>query len=111
MRTVSDAERIVQVLGFAVLLCLPVGLFADTSAPLVGSGPAEIPPPLFRDVSVHDPSVIKDGETYWIIGSHLASAWSTDLLQWGDQGQPLKLEFSDTGRLGCAVRFGQEERT
>ncbi|WP_078394419.1 glycoside hydrolase family 43 protein [Shouchella patagoniensis] len=36
----------------------------------------------FGDVSVHDPSVVKDGETYYIFGSHLASAKSDDLMHW-----------------------------
>ncbi|WP_440905894.1 LamG-like jellyroll fold domain-containing protein [Catenovulum sp. SX2] len=40
----------------------------------------------FEDIGVHDPSVIKavvDGvETYYIYGSHLAAAKSTDLINW-----------------------------
>lgn len=33
-------------------------------------------------VSVHDPSIIKDGDTYYIFGSHMAWAKSTDLVNW-----------------------------
>ncbi len=33
-------------------------------------------------VSVHDPSVVKDGDTYYIFGSHKAFAKSTDLINW-----------------------------
>ncbi|WP_374956486.1 glycoside hydrolase family 43 protein [Orenia metallireducens] len=33
-------------------------------------------------VSVHDPSVIKADSTYWVFGSHLASAYSKDLINW-----------------------------
>lgn len=36
----------------------------------------------FRNVSVHDPSIVKDGDTYYIFGSHLAGAKSTDLMNW-----------------------------
>jgi len=36
----------------------------------------------FRDVSVHDPSVIRVDDTYYIFGSHLAVAKSTDLMNW-----------------------------
>lgn len=38
----------------------------------------------FGRVSVHDPSIVKDPETgtYYIFGSHLAFAKSTDLLSW-----------------------------
>ncbi|MBY8911934.1 glycoside hydrolase family 43 protein [Bacillus sp. YC2] len=38
--------------------------------------------PVFSEVSVHDPSVIKTGETYYVFGSHLASAKSKNLMQW-----------------------------
>lgn len=33
-------------------------------------------------VSVHDPSVLKANGTYYIYGSHMASAYSSDLLKW-----------------------------
>lgn len=39
-------------------------------------------PPVFEDVTVHDPSVMKADGRYYIIGSHLASASSSDLLKW-----------------------------
>ncbi|MGO4787146.1 LamG-like jellyroll fold domain-containing protein [Paenibacillus sp. 2KB_20] len=39
--------------------------------------------PIFREASVHDPSVIKTGDTYYVFGSHLAAAKSKDLMSWG----------------------------
>jgi arabinan endo-1,5-alpha-L-arabinosidase len=36
----------------------------------------------FAEVGVHDPSVIKAGSTYYVFGSHLAAAKSTDLVNW-----------------------------
>ncbi|MEK5032618.1 glycoside hydrolase family 43 protein [Paenibacillus sp. FSL R7-0302] len=39
-------------------------------------------PPKFGNVSVHDPSVIKVEDTYYVFGSHLASAKSKDLMAW-----------------------------
>ncbi|SFV11260.1 LamG-like jellyroll fold domain-containing protein [Pseudoduganella namucuonensis] len=39
-------------------------------------------PVAFQNASVHDPSVIKSGGTYYVFGSHLASAKSTDLMKW-----------------------------
>ena len=33
-------------------------------------------------VSVHDPSVIKDGNTYYIFGSHIEAARTNDLQNW-----------------------------
>ncbi|RAR42891.1 family 43 glycosylhydrolase [Paenibacillus sp. MDMC362] len=38
--------------------------------------------PIFREASVHDPSVIKTGDTYYVFGSHLAAAKSKDLMSW-----------------------------
>lgn len=38
--------------------------------------------PVFREASVHDPSVIKAGDTYYVFGSHLAAAKSKDLMKW-----------------------------
>ncbi|WP_172251752.1 family 43 glycosylhydrolase [Saccharibacillus deserti] len=38
--------------------------------------------PAFREASVHDPSVIKVGDTFYVFGSHLAAAKSKDLMNW-----------------------------
>ncbi len=56
------------------LSLLALGLAAATL-------PAQ-PAPTFTDVTVHDPSVIKDGSSYWVFGSHMAAAHSTDLMNW-----------------------------
>ncbi|PLS80027.1 MAG: glycoside hydrolase family 43 [Chloroflexi bacterium] len=40
------------------------------------------PPPTFKDAAVHDPSVIKVDDTYYVFGSHLAAAKTTDFMQW-----------------------------
>jgi arabinan endo-1,5-alpha-L-arabinosidase len=39
-------------------------------------------PVTFSNASVHDPSVVKSGDTYYVFGSHLAAAKSTDLMNW-----------------------------
>lgn len=36
----------------------------------------------FTNVGVHDPAVIKVGDTYYVFGSHLGAAKSTDLMKW-----------------------------
>lgn len=36
----------------------------------------------FDEVSVHDPSIIKVDDTYYVFGSHVAAAKSTDLKNW-----------------------------
>lgn len=33
-------------------------------------------------VSVHDPSIVKDGDTYYIFGSHMSAAKCDDLMSW-----------------------------
>lgn len=38
--------------------------------------------PIFKEVSVHDPSIIETNGTFYVFGSHLASAKSNDLMQW-----------------------------
>lgn len=38
--------------------------------------------PVFQDVSVHDPSVLRVGDHWYVFGSHLAVAKTTDLLRW-----------------------------
>lgn len=38
--------------------------------------------PLFTNASVHDPSIIKVRDTFYIFGSHLAAAKSKDLMAW-----------------------------
>lgn len=36
----------------------------------------------FKNVSVHDPSIVEHDGTYYIFGSHLAGAKTTDLMNW-----------------------------
>lgn len=38
--------------------------------------------PTFTEASVHDPSVIQADGMYYVFGSHLASAKTSDLLNW-----------------------------
>ncbi|MEC1751259.1 glycoside hydrolase family 43 protein [Bacillus mojavensis] len=38
--------------------------------------------PVFKEVSVHDPSIIESNGTFYVFGSHLASAKTNDLMQW-----------------------------
>ncbi|WP_019912514.1 LamG-like jellyroll fold domain-containing protein [Paenibacillus sp. HW567] len=38
--------------------------------------------PAFTNVSVHDPSIVKDGSTYYVFGSHIDAAKSSDLMNW-----------------------------
>lgn len=62
-----------------VALALLAGTVMRTAA-----APKDAPttPPIFREVTVHDPSVIKVDSTYYVFGSHLAAARSKDLMAW-----------------------------
>ena len=84
------------------LLCLLVLLALLAPAAALG-GNDGLPVPKFREVSVHDPSVIRapDG-TVFIYGSHITAAKSTDLTRWE--------MFSRNADTGCKlVENVQEE--
>lgn len=72
--------------------------------PPVGQPPAgDLPAPTadaaaisYNDMAVHDPSVIRDQDgTFYVFGSHLAAARSTDLMTWERVAQ----EVNDTNPL------------
>lgn len=50
------------------------------SAPLFAASP--VPLPTFSNVTVHDPSVVRAGSEFYVFGSHLASAYTSDWLHW-----------------------------
>ncbi len=54
---------------------------AEPAAPAVPAAPAQTPV-TFANVSVHDPSVVRVDGTFYVFGSHLAAARSTDLVNW-----------------------------
>jgi arabinan endo-1,5-alpha-L-arabinosidase len=61
------------------------GCGALLAASLISSNAAAqagFTPITFKNASVHDPSVIKSGDTYYVFGSHLASAKTRDLMNW-----------------------------
>jgi len=58
---------------------------AETAAPSPAATQAPAEPvvkPVFKNASVHDPSIIKVDDTYYLFGSHLAVAKSNDLMSW-----------------------------
>lgn len=38
--------------------------------------------PTHKDVSVHDPSIIKVDDQYYVFGTHIEAAKSSDLMRW-----------------------------
>ena len=66
-----NSEHFLSRCALAALALVPLALRAD-----------DPPAPTFTNVSVHDPSVVRDGATYYVFGSHMASASTADLMQW-----------------------------
>ncbi|WP_304441263.1 glycoside hydrolase family 43 protein [Cellulosilyticum sp. I15G10I2] len=68
-------------------------------------------PPVFKEVSVHDPSVIKVEDTYYVFGSHLQSAKTTDLMAWTQIStapqRGNKLVPNASQELGEALKWGK----
>ncbi|GAF63168.1 beta-xylosidase [Bacillus sp. TS-2] len=64
-------KRVLMLILFAVFISL-VAFKAE----------ANEPNPVFKEASVHDPSVIKVEDTFYVFGSHLAAAKSKDFMQW-----------------------------
>ena len=78
----------------ALIFCLSLAAGAEEAA----VPNSELPMPKFlKNVAVHDPSIIKaeDG-LYYIFGSHMAAATSTDLIDW-------KLISRDASNGGCTL--------
>ena len=55
---------------------------SSSSSSSSSSGGTGQTPLVFTNVSVHDPSVIKVGGEFYVFGSHLAAARTTDLMNW-----------------------------
>jgi arabinan endo-1,5-alpha-L-arabinosidase len=87
-----NGDDVVDSIDYAIHKQFLLGIISEFPA-------AKLPPtpviPTFKDVSVHDPSVIKANGTYYVIGSHLASAKTTDLMQW----QQISSSVSNTNPL------------
>ncbi|MDQ0112180.1 LamG-like jellyroll fold domain-containing protein [Paenibacillus harenae] len=78
-------EAMKLLIGFlAIVLLLPttlVGAVPATDGASKPTAPSKTDP-TFGEVSVHDPSIVKDGDTYYVFGSHIEAAKSTDLMHW-----------------------------
>lgn len=59
-----------------------LGLLLSLAGLSLGGLIAAPNPSFTSTATVHDPAVIKEGNTWWIFGSHMASAYSTDLMNW-----------------------------
>lgn len=81
-----------SLLALTAALLLPVGptwasdngtnLSASESVHTASDSTNKQKAPTYQEASVHDPSVIRVGDEFYIFGSHLASAKSSDLMNW-----------------------------
>ncbi|HEX8236089.1 MAG TPA: glycoside hydrolase family 43 C-terminal domain-containing protein [Abditibacteriaceae bacterium] len=89
-------RRNILTTSVAISLMISCGLACATSTPAKDMAAVQTVPsrqrsravsqepraPVFRDAAVHDPSVIKVGDTFYVFGSHLAAAKTRDFMQW-----------------------------
>lgn len=68
LRPPSHKSALVKLIAFAALLA--------------GALQAAPNPTFTSNASVHDPAIVREGDTYYVFGSHMASASSTDLMNW-----------------------------
>lgn len=73
---ISSISRTLRAIPLLLAVTVPGSALAEPKAPALP------PPPVFKDASVHDPSVIKVADTFYVFGSHLAAAKTKDLMQW-----------------------------
>jgi len=70
--------------ALVIALCI-ISCVSSSDLVMPGSGEEfnDPPAPKFSTVTVHDPSIFPAGENeYYVIGSHLASAKTSDFMQW-----------------------------
>ena len=68
--------------GGTAAVSTPVAATPAAPAPATTPDPPTQAAITFANVSVHDPAVIKVGDTWYAFGSHLAAAKTTDLMNW-----------------------------
>lgn len=65
-----------------IALSIILSLFVLNGSSGSSAEESEDLPHFYKEVSVHDPSIIKDGDTYYVFGTHVGAAKSTDLMDW-----------------------------
>ncbi|MDQ0230874.1 arabinan endo-1,5-alpha-L-arabinosidase [Metabacillus malikii] len=77
---ISNLFRKLSLTLLAFILLIPGMLLGSNNENIANANESE--PPVFKNVSVHDPSIIKEGKNYYVFGSHIEAAKSTDLQSW-----------------------------
>lgn len=63
-------------------LAIPVTVMGSGATAAKPGSSGEPAAPTYSNVSVHDPSIVRDGDNYYVFGSHIEAAKSTDLMNW-----------------------------
>jgi len=87
--------------------------FLPLSSPGAGFDFDDPPAPDFKDVTVHDPSVFRAGDTFYVIGSHMACASTTDFIAWEQISTYVRTDnplidpddFADAFEWSCSRTF------
>jgi len=82
------------------------------SLPMISCSNSSVNNITFNDVSVHDPAIIKSDNIYYLTGSHMAEAKSTDLINWtsiSDSVNNQKLFNNIKNELGEALTWGKTD--
>lgn len=75
-----DNRKFITVL--ACVLVLVVGFSSEANTEFVYGDEVDTRPLFIYNTSVHDPSVIKVDDLYYVFGSHMAAAKTEDLMNW-----------------------------
>jgi arabinan endo-1,5-alpha-L-arabinosidase len=87
----KSSMKIAALIFLTLILIIPGTVFGKDASKLVtppnekNNKPGVEHPttaPHFQNVSVHDPSIVKEGDTYYVFGSHIEAAKSKDLMDW-----------------------------
>ncbi|MDQ0207536.1 glycoside hydrolase family 43 protein [Alkalicoccobacillus murimartini] len=66
----------------ALMICLlTLGLYSENGGAKM-NGHVNEDAIEFQNATVHDPSIVKEGDMYYVIGSHIDGAKSNDLINW-----------------------------
>ncbi|RCW63734.1 LamG-like jellyroll fold domain-containing protein [Saliterribacillus persicus] len=78
----KDKIGLIIIFSSIVVIALAIVIFFDGENETQKDNKEYTDRPSFTNVSVHDPSLIKDKDTYYIFGTHIEAAKSTDLMNW-----------------------------
>ncbi|WP_411348688.1 LamG-like jellyroll fold domain-containing protein [Paenibacillus sp. WLX2291] len=80
----SGKKLVLAALSLSLAAVVAIPCNASTASAASDNKAPSTSTPTFSNATVHDPSIIKDGNTYYVFGSHIAAAKSPDLMHWSN---------------------------